>query len=113
MQGYSWLLLPDGSFRVETPDRPREVRLWQATNPRARDFRLEEIGKAYTSSVLEEDGNGIYIGRVEEPKQGYTAFFVELTYDTGSPEPLKFTTSVHILPDVLPFADKDPTLPAE
>lgn len=110
---YSWTLRDDGSFYVRCIDKPREVKLWQAHNRNARDFRVEEIGRVYTHSVLESQGDGVYIGRAETPEMGFRAFFVELTYDTGHAEPLKFTTSVHILPDVLPFADKDPTLPQQ
>ena len=40
-------------------------------------------------------------------EKGWTAAFVELTYDVGAPVPIKFTTSVRILPDVLPHEDKD------
>lgn len=113
---YSWTLRDNGSFEVKTPDPPQRVTLWQATNPEARDFRLETLGPAYSATPLEANDEGVYVGRVDSPAQGFTAFFVELTYDTGSPQPLKFTTSVHILPDVLPFAHKDPTqakLPTE
>ena len=42
--------LADGSIRVETESKPREVNLWQATNPKARDFRLMTIGPAYKQS---------------------------------------------------------------
>ncbi len=110
---YTWELRDDGSFVVHCQDKPAEVLLWQAHNPEARDFRVEEIGKVYTDTKLEPREDGSYVGRVDTPSQGYRAFFVELTYDTGHPEPLRFTTSVHILPDVLPFVDKDPTLPAD
>src|SRR5207302_5071653 len=38
---FAWKLEQDGSIRVTTQDRPLKVMLWQATNPEARDFRLE------------------------------------------------------------------------
>jgi len=40
------------------------------------------------------------------PKEGWTAFFVELIYDSGGVIPYKFTTQVHVVPQRLPFADK-------
>jgi len=40
------------------------------------------------------------------PKKGWTAFFVELIYDSGGKIPYKFTTQVHVVPERLPFADK-------
>ena len=106
---YSWKFLENGAIRVETPERPKEVKLWQATNPNARDFRLEEVGPIYTSSVLKEIEPGVYVGKIETPKAGFTAFFVELTYDIKSQFPLKVTTDVRVLPEELPFKNIAPT----
>ncbi|MCA9132225.1 MAG: PhoPQ-activated pathogenicity-related family protein [Planctomycetales bacterium] len=108
---FSWSEQADGAIRVVAEDAPGEVRLWQANNPEARDFRLETLGPKYTSSVLESEGDGVYIGRVAQPEQGWTAYFVELTYDVGAPVPLKLTTSVRVIPDVLPYQEKRPDLP--
>jgi hypothetical protein len=56
------------------------------------------------SVPLEEEGNGIYVARVKAPPEGWTAFFVELVFDSGEKIPYKFTTRVHILPDKLPHS---------
>jgi PhoPQ-activated pathogenicity-related protein len=95
---------PDGSIRVLTEDRPREVNLWQATNPKARDFRLETLGPAYTRTVLQSHGDGAYVGKIATPQQGWTAFFVELVFDSGDQVPYKFTTQVRVVPDKLPYS---------
>jgi len=79
------------------------VKLWQAHNPDARDFRVEEIGRAYTSTDIAPLEPGIYIGEITPPKTGFTAYFVELTYDVGASYPLKVTTAVRVAPDVLPY----------
>ncbi|MGR9000236.1 MAG: PhoPQ-activated protein PqaA family protein [Gammaproteobacteria bacterium] len=107
---YNWTIEPDGSILVVTVDRPDRVRLWQATNPNARDFRLESIGPVWTSTDLANIGPGIYRGYVPPPPQGWTAFMVELTYEeSGLLEPNQvFTTDVVITPNTLPFADIDP-----
>lgn len=104
----TWRFDDDGSIRVKTADRPMAVTLWQATNPKARDFRLKTIGKAYRSRPLADEGDGVYVGHAEPPMQGWTAFFVELSFDVGAAYPLKLTTAVRIFPDTLPFADLDP-----
>jgi PhoPQ-activated pathogenicity-related protein len=104
---YGWKKRPDGTLVVTVEETPREVNLWQATNPAARDFRLDVIGKAWTPTRLNPDKPGIYIGRVGKPSQGYTAFFVELVYDSGGKYPFKFTTEVSVVPDVLPYKWKD------
>ena len=103
---YSWSFESDGSIHVNTVDKPVAVNLWQATNPNARDFRVETLGRKYLKSTLHEQGAGLYVGRVDEPDHGWTAFFVELTYDAGDDLPLKLTSGVRIVPDTLPFADK-------
>jgi len=105
---YSWTFEADGSIKVTTPDKPKEVVLWQANNPKARDFRVEKIGRAYTHSVLQDQGDGVFVGKIETPAKGWTAFFVELKFDIGAPTPLKLSTAVRVLPDRLPFADLDP-----
>lgn len=104
---FSWKKQKDGSLIVTVKDKPREVNLWQATNPKARDFRVDTIGNAYTKTSLKEQKPGLYVGRVEKPAQGFTAFFVEMVYDSGGKYPFKFTTEVSVVPDVLPFSFKD------
>ena len=106
---FSWKKEADGSLRVTLKDKPEQVNLWRATNPDARDFRVDTIGKAYTASTLEPGADGTYVARPENPKSGFTAFFVELVYPTGGKYPLKLTTEVSVVPDVLPFKDKMPT----
>ncbi len=99
---FSWKFEKDGSIRVKTFDQPSGVKLWQATNPAKRDFRLESIGAAYKSSPLTEQGKGVYTAKVEKPATGWTAFFVELTFPSGGKYPFKFTTAVRVVPDILP-----------
>ena len=100
---FSWRFEKDGSIKLESATQPTEVRLWQATNPKARDFRLDTIGKAYTSVVLTDQGHGKYVGRVPKPSSGFTAYFVEMTYPGVAKIPFKFTTGVRVIPDILPF----------
>lgn len=107
---FRWSLANDDSIRVIVVDKPSAVRLWQATNPDARDFRVDTIGKVWTSTLLEDLGNGVYIARVPEPEKGWTAFFVELTYPVGGPVPLKVTTQVHVVPDEVPFKYEPPAV---
>ncbi|TVR61613.1 MAG: hypothetical protein EA420_11385 [Candidatus Competibacteraceae bacterium] len=101
-----WTVTGDGALRVTASSRPKRVRLWQATNPEARDFRLESLGAAWTSRVLEPEPDGAYLGFVPPPAAGWTAFFVEVTFDTAGvfkPDQV-YTTDILITPDTLPFA---------
>ncbi len=105
---YSWTKAADGALTVKTVDTPREVKLWQAHNDKSRDFRVEEIGNAYTSTVMQPQADGTYVAHIDKPAKGYTAFFIELTYDSALPSaPFNFTTEVSIVPDVLPFKWED------
>jgi PhoPQ-activated pathogenicity-related protein len=110
---FTWDMGKDGSIRVKTADKPRAVTLWQATNPKARDFRLEAIGKAYTSSTLDPVEPGFYVAKVPKPETGWTAFFVELTFDGDGTVPFKFTSQVCIVPDVLPHKIEEASKPAK
>ena len=101
---YTWQIRPNGSIEVRTPDEPIAVNLWQATNREARDFRLDTIGPAWTSSPLPSDEKGVWTGKVEKPEKGFTAFMVELVFDSDGEYPLKVTTDIEIVPDVLPYA---------
>jgi PhoPQ-activated pathogenicity-related protein len=106
---FTWKKPSDGSLTVTVIDKPAEVRLWQATNPEARDFRVDTIGNAYHSSVLSVEKNGTYVGKVAKPEKGYTAFFVEMLYPGPSGHSFKFTTEVSVVPDTLPFRWEEAT----
>ena len=79
------------------------MNVWQATNPNARDFRKDVIGNAYHKTKLTPQPNGDYVVRSADPAKGYTAFFVELTYDWGFKYPFKFTSEVSIIPTAMPY----------
>jgi PhoPQ-activated pathogenicity-related protein len=100
---FDWKFEKDGSISVKVSEKPDEVKLWKATNPDKRDFRLDSIGKAYQPTALTETRPGVYVASVPKPDKGWTAFFVELTYPSGITHPLKVTTGVRVLPDVYPF----------
>ncbi len=106
--GYSWTKAGDGTLTVKPETAPKEVKLWQAHNDKARDFRVESLGKAYTSTVLQAQSDGTYVGHVDTPASGFTAFFIEMTWESGLPSaPFNFTTEVSITPDTLPFKWED------
>jgi len=108
---FTWAFQDDGSIRVKNQDKPSAVKMWQATNPKARDFRMDSIGAAWTSTDLKDEGGGVYIAKVEKPENGWTAFFAELTFENGTSAPFKFTTQVRVIPEVKPFKYEQPTAP--
>jgi len=109
----TWKFAKNGGVQVKTERAPESVKLWQATNPEARDFRLEKIGMAYKETPLAQTGGqGTYVARVEKPAKGWTAYFVEVTYPSGGKYPFKFTTPVRVIPDVYPHPPFKPNTAA-
>jgi PhoPQ-activated pathogenicity-related protein len=94
---FTWTAEQDGSIRVQTTTVPTQVLLWQATNLADRDFRLGYTGIPWTSSVLNNQGGGVYVGNVGVPASGARAYMVELTFPSAIPgSPYVFTTEIRV-----------------
>jgi PhoPQ-activated pathogenicity-related protein len=104
---YSWTVGKDGAITLHSKVKPLEVNLWQGTDPKARDFRVDTIGKAFTETRLKAKPDGSFTGNVPKPKAGFTAYFLEVLYPSGTKYPFKFTTEVYVKPDVYPYKWKD------
>jgi PhoPQ-activated pathogenicity-related protein len=100
---FRWTFERDGSIKVVSKQIPKEVQIWQATNPSERNFRFDKIGAAYHNTPLTPSGPNTWIARVPPPANGWTAFFVELTFAGAGKYPLKLTSGVRVLPDKLPY----------
>lgn len=97
----SWKL-EGATLRIDSSARPKELKLWTATNPDKRDFRLLTTGPVWKSEPL----NALSV-TVPKPEKGFTAYMVEASYEVGSPYPLKLTTGVHVTPDVYSFPPRE------
>lgn len=100
---YSWKFEKDGSIRMQTTTKPVEVKLWQANDPNARDFRLEKVGAIWTSTTMTEKDKGLYVAKIDKPEKGWTAYFIEVTFPGLGKYPMKITTGVRVIPDTLPY----------
>jgi PhoPQ-activated pathogenicity-related protein len=92
---------------------PQEVKVWHADNPKARDFRVDMIGRSWISKdVQAKDASKLdYEIQMESPEKGWRAFMLEFTFKhPKSPAPLKMTTGVYVIPDTLPHAEKKGSL---
>lgn len=91
----------EGALVIHTSAQyqPQSIKLWQAHNPEARDFRVDIIDRSWTATDVPLREDGTY--RLEAPanSSGYTAFMGELTFMNGSGSPLKLTTGVVVTPD--------------
>ena len=104
MPEFSWSISPgNGRIVVETSTVPQAVKVWRADNPSVRDFRLETIGPVWRSLPLVANEAGGYVANVDVPSKGWTAFFVELTFDAGHGMSHVLTTDISVVPDRLPF----------
>ena len=108
---FSWELKKDGSIRVLSESKVKEVIMWSATNQKARDFRKDTIGNSWKSKVLQRNEDGAYLGIPTKPKKGWKAYFIEMTYETPFGLNLKLTTPVRVIPDTLPFEYQTPKKP--
>ncbi len=99
---FDWRL-EDDTLVVNPIDTPAAVKLWHATNPNARDFRVDTIGRVWSSTDMQPNADGSYVAAIPAPPSGWTAFMIELTFPGDGPVPYKFTTGVHVVPDVLPY----------
>ncbi len=107
---YSWTFGANNTLTVKSPSNPVAVKLWTATNPETRDFRLEAVGPIWKEQALKSKREGVYEVDLSAPEKGWTAHLVELTFEGPGGTPLKFTTPVKVLPEALPF---EYTAPAE
>jgi len=100
---YDWTYPSSTSTTVTAKSPVKEVKLWQATNTEARDFRLNIVGdESWTATTLTADADGNYTGTVENPEKGWRAFVVELTFDVPGDADLKFTSPVRVTPETMP-----------
>ncbi len=83
----TWSLDADGAWHVSSTPQAKRALLWQAVNEKARDFRVESIGKPFTSQELTPDASGEFVGAAPTPKQGYAAYLVQLEFDIGALTP--------------------------
>ncbi|MES9852255.1 MAG: PhoPQ-activated protein PqaA family protein [Candidatus Thiodiazotropha sp. L084R] len=104
-----WQLNETGELVVSSDQTPLIAKLWQATNPIGRDFRLEVIGdQAWSETAISASDDGKYHVSVPKPVTGWTAYMVELTYPGIAGIPQTYTTSVFVTPDEHPFEVEDP-----
>jgi hypothetical protein len=103
---FSWTVGQNGDITVTTVTTPTLVRLWQATNTAAKDFRrsLTSGTVNWSPTTLTDQGGGTYVGSVTTPGTGARAYFVELTFDNpaaGMPD-FVFTTEVRLKSPIAP-----------
>lgn len=108
---FTWTADTTGfQIQMDPNNLPDELLFWNAHNPNARDFRLYVIDRIWLARNIEipEDGNAFI--EINTPNEGFTAWFVEATYNADSELPFKQTTGVVVTPDEYPY---EPFAPAD
>lgn len=101
---FDWSAGTEGFTLQFDPERmPERLLLWNAHNPEGRDFRLYVIDRIWLSREIEPGESGSVFVEIETPESGFSAWFVEATFNDGSAVPLKLTTGVVVTPDEYPF----------
>lgn len=108
LPAFTWREEAPGRLRVETSDKPTQVLVWSAANPTSRDFMVQTIGRSWRSQPLEAMSPGVYVGRIPEPAQGWSAIVVELEFPdpSGATPGIRLTTGVSVTPARLPFPER-------
>ncbi|WP_234572081.1 PhoPQ-activated pathogenicity-related family protein [Rhodohalobacter sp. 614A] len=106
---FNWAADTSGfEIQLDPENLPDELLLWNAHNPEARDFRLYMIDRIWLARKLEIPGNGKLSVEINTPDSGFTAWFVEATYNADSNIPFKQTTGVVVTPNDYPFGAFSP-----
>ena len=100
----SWQPLDDGGIEFRVSKEPKEASVWLCHNPRARDFRRDELrekGLRFNSRPLSPVSTypRVYHFRPESTREGWTAFFIEATFSNLPFPDLKLTSGIRVLPD--------------
>lgn len=101
---FNWEVL-NGAINIQTKKefQPTAITLWKANNPKSRNFQVAEIGRAYEATTIPISADGKYQIQVDQPTEGWTAFFVELTFAGVGDIPLKLSSGVVVTPDTYPY----------
>ena len=111
---FNWCISNDTIYAEVDPASNYQIRLWEAINESARDFKLYVVGEeAWQMEALEINENGTYAIPVDAPESGYKGALVEVIFNPDSEFPLTLTTGTVITPDSYPFDPFQPDLSAK
>ena len=104
-----WKILGDSIFVDIDTDEPYNISLWKVNNPKARDFRIWEIGKSWEKSSIPIQNSGTYALKIPEG-EGYTASLIEVIFKGNQDSPITLTTGTAVRPDTYEYEPYVPKL---
>lgn len=93
---YSFTQLPDGTIELTTSGTVIDAKLWQSTNPNARDFRYSVTNARFSATQLTDQGGGVYRGNVPEPATGWTAYYIQITFSNAIGAPVTVSSGIYL-----------------
>ena len=98
MPDMDWKIDSDSIYVQIDSDESYKISLWQANNPKHRDFRIWEIGKSWKKSDLPLQDSGAYAVRIPEG-EGFTASLIEVVFGEKDKNPITLTTGTTVRPN--------------
>lgn len=81
------------------------IKQWEAVNNETRDFRVDVIGRSWTSTDIPKSADGRYAVKITQPENGYKAGLLEITFNPDSDIPFMFTSGTVVTPNTFPFGE--------
>ena len=81
------------------------IKQWEAVNNDTRDFRVDAIGRTWTSTNIPRTKDGRYAVKIVQPETGYRAGLLEITFNSNSEIPFMFTSGTVVAPNTFPFGE--------
>lgn len=111
---FEWSIRKDTIYAEVDPESNYQIRVWEAVNPSARDFKIYVLGnEAWKMKALDVREDGSYAVPVTEPATGFKGALVEVVFNPDSEFPLTLTSGTLIIPDQYPFEPYEPGPPVK
>lgn len=99
----SWHKNDNNTLSVTVSDPSAVAVLWSASNPNARDFRMQTFGPNWHATPVPIGQDGVLEIPLEIPDSGWCGYFVEVTFPGIAGIPDKYSTPILILPETRPY----------
>ncbi|MEX2513731.1 MAG: PhoPQ-activated protein PqaA family protein [Cyclobacteriaceae bacterium] len=107
---YEWEIREEEIYIKTDPQTPAvAIKLWEAHNRNARDFRISEFGPGWKETQVPISPDGEYHIPIAAPEKGWKGHFVEMNFPGNAP--MKVTSGIKVLPETYlyePFVSKNP-----
>jgi PhoPQ-activated pathogenicity-related protein len=104
----SWQKNDANLLSITISDPSATAILWSANNPDVQDFRMHTFGPNWQATPVSINSDGTLAIPLAVPETGWSAYFVEVSFQGVAGFPDRYSTPVFILPDTKPFTLAQP-----